>query len=224
MAGASRAREQNKRSHKDRKEASKEEESPTPRNALTSFFTRRHHQAAAVEEGQQKKCKRIGCSGSLCKLKENPKVSQRPETATSSKSYNKRSSMSVSSRSIKAPLRDMNGVQRRGSLRAIHLGRLSGCYECQMVVDPINGVFRNTSLRSTLCSCQDCGESFLKAESLELHKALRHAELDPEDSSRNIVKIIFQSSWLKKQPPACTIDRLLKIHNSDKTRSFRELP
>ncbi|KAG0495323.1 hypothetical protein HPP92_000014 [Vanilla planifolia] len=43
------------------------------------------------------------------------------------------------------------------------------------------------------------------------------SELGPEDSSRNIVEIIFQSSWLKKQPPACTIDRILKIHNSDKT-------
>ena len=44
-------------------------------------------------------------------------------------------------------------------------------------------------------------------------------ELGPEDSSRNIVEIIFQSSWMKKESPACKIERILKIKNSKKTIS-----
>ena len=43
------------------------------------------------------------------------------------------------------------------------------------------------------------------------------SELGPEDSSKNIVEIIFQSSWLKKQSPVRKIDRILKVHNSQKT-------
>ena len=43
------------------------------------------------------------------------------------------------------------------------------------------------------------------------------SELGPEDTSRNIVEIIFQSSWLKKQTPVCKIDRILKVHNTKKT-------
>ncbi|KAG1363174.1 hypothetical protein COCNU_11G000010 [Cocos nucifera] len=43
------------------------------------------------------------------------------------------------------------------------------------------------------------------------------SELGPEDTSRNIVEIIFQSSWLKKQVPICKIDRILKVHNTQKT-------
>jgi len=41
--------------------------------------------------------------------------------------------------------------------------------------------------------------------------------LGPEDTSKNIVEIIFQSSWLKKQTPVCQIDRVLKVHNTQKT-------
>lgn len=45
------------------------------------------------------------------------------------------------------------------------------------------------------------------------------SELGPEDTSKNIVEIIFQSSWLKKQGPAPIIDRVLKVHNTPKTIS-----
>lgn len=41
--------------------------------------------------------------------------------------------------------------------------------------------------------------------------------MGPEDTSKNIVEIIFQSSWLKKQTPVCKIDRILKVHNTQKT-------
>lgn len=43
------------------------------------------------------------------------------------------------------------------------------------------------------------------------------SELGPEDTSKNIVEIIFHSSWLKKQSPVCKIDRILKVHNTQRT-------
>lgn len=43
------------------------------------------------------------------------------------------------------------------------------------------------------------------------------SELGAEDTSRNIISIIFQSSWLKKQSPVCAIDRILKVHNAART-------
>lgn len=43
------------------------------------------------------------------------------------------------------------------------------------------------------------------------------SELGPEDSGRNIVEIIFKSSWLKKDKPYCNIERILKVHNTKRT-------
>lgn len=43
------------------------------------------------------------------------------------------------------------------------------------------------------------------------------SELGPEDSGRNIVEIIFKSSWQKKDTPICTIERILKVHNTQRT-------
>ncbi|XP_040379400.1 uncharacterized protein LOC102717340 [Oryza brachyantha] len=105
-------------------------------------------------------------------------------------------------------------------MQQLSLRRLSGCYECHMVVDPISGVFRDSSsMRAAICSCPDCGEIFVRPESLHLHQATRHAvsELGAEDTSRNIISIIFQSSWLKKQSPVCAIERILKVHNAAAT-------
>ncbi|KAL6317606.1 hypothetical protein AAG906_030359 [Vitis piasezkii] len=189
-------------------------------------------------EGSGKKCKKMKCSGSLCS---NTKVMHRPEMS-SPEDHKKRPSMASSnndgsSRSMKAPLSELNGVVSStssslsisassnssvgGSFRGMPFRRLSGCYECRMVVDPVLGITRDPSLRTTICSCPDCGEIFMKAENLELHQAVRHAvsELGPEDTSKNIVEIIFQSSWLKKQAPVCKIDRILKVHNTPKTIS-----
>ncbi|KAJ8492101.1 hypothetical protein OPV22_013822 [Ensete ventricosum] len=105
-----------------------------------------------------------------------------------------------------------------GSFPGMHLRRLSGCYECHVMVDPINGPSRDPSMRVSICTCPHCGEIFVRPESLELHQAVRHAvsELGPEDTSRNIIEIIFQSSWLKNQTPVCKIDRILKVHNTPK--------
>ncbi|OMO49834.1 putative nucleic acid binding protein [Corchorus olitorius] len=188
------------------------------------------------------------CSGSLCS---NTKVMHRPETAspelqkkraalasTSTSSNN----IDASSRSMKAPLplHELNGAvtatnsslsvssatasassSAGGSFRGMPFRRFSGCYECRMVVDPVLGIARDPSLRTSICSCPDCGEIFMKPENLELHQAVRHAvsELGPEDTSKNIVEIIFQSSWLKKQTPICQIDRILKVHNTQRTIS-----
>ncbi|KAL0438433.1 UNVERIFIED_CONTAM: hypothetical protein Slati_2326300 [Sesamum latifolium] len=99
--------------------------------------------------------------------------------------------------------------------RGMQLRRLSGCYECHAIVDPT----RYPLPRTTLCACSECGEVFPKIESLEHHQAVRHAvsELGAEDSSRNIVEIIFKSSWLKKDNPICKIERILKVHNTQRT-------
>ncbi|PKI38465.1 hypothetical protein CRG98_041164 [Punica granatum] len=153
------------------------------------------------------------------------------------------SSLSSSSRSLRAPhpLNEPNSLSSSNSFSAYSsrssssinggsgssrgmtgLRRLSGCYECRMVVDPIPiGVSREPSPTSTICACPECGEIFTKPETMELHLSVTHAvsELGPEDTSKNIVEIIFQSSWLKKQGPAPIIDRVLKVHNTPKTIS-----
>lgn len=55
------------------------------------------------------------------------------------------------------------------------------------------------------------------AQLLELHQSARHAvsELHDDDTAKNVVSMIFQSSWPSKLPRA-TVRRVLKIHNSPK--------
>ncbi|KAK7280741.1 hypothetical protein RJT34_25808 [Clitoria ternatea] len=101
------------------------------------------------------------------------------------------------------------------SSRGMQFRKLSGCYECHMIIDPS----RLPIPRSSVCACPQCGEVFPKMESLELHQAVRHAvsELGPDDSGRNIVEIIFKSSWLKRDNPMYKIERILKVHNTQRT-------
>lgn len=103
---------------------------------------------------------------------------------------------------------------------------LSGCVECRAVsVEPMS---RRYPRPRALCVCPDCGEVFTKPESLEHHQAIRHAvsELGPEDSGRNIVEIIFKSSWQHQAHPRtnptsprpiCHVERILKVHNAPRT-------
>ncbi|CAH2035947.1 unnamed protein product [Thlaspi arvense] len=100
------------------------------------------------------------------------------------------------------------------SSKAMHFRKLSGCYECHMIVDP-----SRYPISPRICACPQCGEVFPKLETLEIHQAVRHAvsELGPEDSGRNIVDIIFQSSWLRKDSPSYKIERILKVHNTQRT-------
>lgn len=126
---------------------------------------------------------------------------------------------SVSSRSFAtSTLRSSAGGTTHHSVssRGMPLRKLSGCYECHMIVDPSRYPIIP---RSTVSTCSECGEIFPKIESLEHHQAVRHAvsELGPEDSGRNIVEIIFKSSWLKKDRIICKIERILKVHNTQRT-------
>ncbi|MCO5561417.1 hypothetical protein L7F22_015038 [Adiantum nelumboides] len=81
--------------------------------------------------------------------------------------------------------------------------------------------------------CQRCGEAFFKYEALEQHHLLKHAavaELKVGDSSRNVVEIIFQTSWLRPPEPMVAststpnggahpvkIERVLKVNNLART-------
>ncbi|OEL37581.1 hypothetical protein BAE44_0001400 [Dichanthelium oligosanthes] len=225
-----------------------EPESPSYRLALRSLFSCRnshghshshHHHASAPDSGSRSR--KLGCSApSICKLKDSDssqRVAQRPppdETATGGEPCKRRASVSGSSeRCVKKPLSELSNANSKqlqrggsslssssssgGSFRAgMQLRRLSGCYECHMVVDPVSG---SASMRATVFPCPDCGEIFVRQESLQLHQSVRHAvcELGAEDTSRNIIEIIFQSSWLKKQSPVCKIERILKVHNTART-------
>ncbi|CAK9148279.1 unnamed protein product [Ilex paraguariensis] len=122
---------------------------------------------------------------------------------------------SSSSRHLSSSERSNGGSTCTGSSRGMQLRKLSGCYECHTIVDPS----RYPLPRTSICVCSECGEVFPKIESLEHHQAVRHAvsELGPDDSGRNIVEIIFKSSWLKKDNPIFKIERILKVHNTQRT-------
>ncbi|KAH6786435.1 zinc finger protein-like protein [Perilla frutescens var. hirtella] len=68
-------------------------------------------------------------------------------------------------------------------------------------------------------ACHKCGEHFVKWEILESHHLSKHAvtELVEGDSSRKIVEIICRSSWLKSENHCVRIERVLKVHNMQKT-------
>ncbi|XP_006351923.1 uncharacterized protein [Solanum tuberosum] len=219
----------------------KKEEKPHSWAVVRSLFTCKHLQVIARPDSQQqvilkeekinpkgqhegednnnnKKCKKMKCSGSICS---NTKVMHRPEPSPSppkGRKLNGTSSFSSSSASASVSSSSLlsSSPATSSSIRGMPFRKLSGCYECRMVVDPIA---RDPSLRSNICG--ECGHIFMKVENLELHQAVRHAvsELGPEDTSRNIVEIIFQSSWLNKKTPVCKIDRILKIHNTPTTIS-----
>ncbi|KZV27238.1 hypothetical protein F511_04691 [Dorcoceras hygrometricum] len=70
-------------------------------------------------------------------------------------------------------------------------------------------------------TCHRCGEHFVKWEVLESHHLSKHAltELPEGDSSRKIVEIICRSSWLKADNQHVRIDKILKVHNMQRTLS-----
>lgn len=127
----------------------------------------------AAEE-TSKKCKKMKCSGSLCR--NTTKVMHRPETAASPEVHKKRpllcsyNDVASTTKSMKTPLRELNGVVLAakssvnvtanssigGNFRGMPFRRFSGCYDCRMVVDPVLGFARDPSLRSSICSCPNC--------------------------------------------------------------------
>lgn len=171
---------------------------------------KQQQEQAAVVEDSSRKCKKMKCSGSLCS---NTKVMQKPSEVITPEALKRRSSMgsfscpsnntnhsSSSSRSMKVPLQEVNGAvpsaassslsvssnssSYGASFRGMPFRRFSGCYECRMVVDPVLGFTRDPSLRSTICSCPECGEIFMKPDDLELHLAVRHAGKPTHESPK----------------------------------------
>lgn len=167
---------------------------PQPQPITETKEHRKLKEEERVPEENNKKCKKMKCSGSLCN--NSTGVMAKPETTTleihkkkASFGGYKNNEASSSSRSMKAPLNEINGTVSAsssslsaassnssvaGSFRGMPFRRLSGCYECRMVVDPVLGFTRDSSLRSSISSCPDCGE-IMKAESLEHHQAVKHA-------------------------------------------------
>ncbi|KAI9093182.1 hypothetical protein K1719_027196 [Acacia pycnantha] len=78
-------------------------------------------------------------------------------------------------------------------------------------------------------TCHKCGEQFTKCEAAETHHLSKHAvtELVEGDSSRKIVEIICRTSWLKSENHCGRIERVLKVHNMQKTlarfEEYREM-
>ncbi|RWR92286.1 putative nucleic acid binding protein [Cinnamomum micranthum f. kanehirae] len=157
---------------------------------------------------------------SICSFRDvvhgNTRVIHREENSPESSSVGQETGLLRRNPASTEPSRSIrsNGGYSSSS-RGMHLRRLSGCYECHMIVDPS----RFPSARTSISACSECGEVFTKAESLDAHQAVRHAvsELGPDDSGRNIVEIIFKSSWLKKDRPIFKIERILKVHNTQRT-------
>ncbi|XP_044972853.1 uncharacterized protein LOC123440347 [Hordeum vulgare subsp. vulgare] len=68
-------------------------------------------------------------------------------------------------------------------------------------------------------SCHRCPEQFSKWEALEAHHLSKHAvtELVEGDSSRKIVEIICRTSLLKSESSCVRIERVFKVHNTQRT-------
>ncbi|XP_071725009.1 uncharacterized protein [Rutidosis leptorrhynchoides] len=77
----------------------------------------------------------------------------------------------------------------------------------------------NCGSSSTTLTCHKCGENFTKWDAAEEHHLSKHAvtELVEGDSSRKIVEIICRTSWLKSESNCGRIERVLKVHNMQKT-------
>lgn len=82
---------------------------------------------------------------------------------------------------------------------------------------------------SSTVTCHKCGEQFSKWEAAETHHLSKHAvtELVEGDSSRKIVEIICRTSWSKSENQCGRIERVLKVHNMQKTlarfEEYREM-
>ncbi|XP_043707672.1 uncharacterized protein LOC122657001 [Telopea speciosissima] len=91
------------------------------------------------------------------------------------------------------------------------------------------GTISRASHGSYMVTCHRCGEQFGKWESLESHHLSKHAvtELIEGDSSRKIVEIICRASWLKSENNCGRIEKVLKVHNMQKTlarfEEYREM-
>ncbi|XWS19485.1 hypothetical protein CRYUN_Cryun31cG0020100 [Craigia yunnanensis] len=77
--------------------------------------------------------------------------------------------------------------------------------------------------------CQKCGEKFKKLEAIEAHRLSRHAvtALSEGDSSKKIVELICQTSFSESENKFGHIERILKVHNMQRTlarfEDYREM-
>ncbi|XP_010061047.2 uncharacterized protein LOC104448832 [Eucalyptus grandis] len=223
-------REQDPKLKQKQKQKQKQPAPPPSQSSWDQFknlLTCKQVEGSAVHDPSKNNNKPVGSScSSICSFRDvvhgNTRVVHRADNSPESSSVGQEAGLlsrkggagSSSSRSLGGSTRSHGGGG--GSSRGMQFRKLSGCYECHMIVDPSRYPL---TPRSTICACSQCGEVFPKLESLELHQAVRHAvsELGPEDSGRHIVEIIFKSSWLKKDNPICKIERILKVHNTQRT-------
>ncbi|CAK7346219.1 unnamed protein product [Dovyalis caffra] len=209
-----------------RKLQKQKEKQPSSWDQIKNLLTCKQIEGSRVHDPSKNPIgySKLGSScGSICSFKDvvhgNTRVVHRadnsPESSTVGQETGLLSRKAVGTGSVAGSGRSNGGVTYTSSSRGMQFRKLSGCYECHMIVDPS----RYPSARTTISACSQCGEVFPKIESLELHQKVRHAvsELGPEDSGRNIVEIIFKSSWLKKDNSICKIERILKVHNTQRT-------
>lgn len=95
--------------------------------------------------------------------------------------------------------------------------------------NPRGSFGKDSTGSSTLSSCHKCGEKFAKWEAVEAHHLSKHAvtELVEGDSSRKIVELICRTGWMKSDNNPGHTERILKVHNMQKTISrfeeYREI-
>ncbi|GMJ15312.1 hypothetical protein like AT5G54630 [Hibiscus trionum] len=88
---------------------------------------------------------------------------------------------------------------------------------------------RSLDLGSHGYVCQKCGEHFTKLEAIESHHLSRHAvtALCEGDSSKKIVELICQTGFSHSENEFGEMERILKIHNMQKTlasfEDYREM-
>uniref|UniRef100_A0A2N9FWZ6 C2H2-type domain-containing protein n=1 Tax=Fagus sylvatica TaxID=28930 RepID=A0A2N9FWZ6_FAGSY len=72
--------------------------------------------------------------------------------------------------------------------------------------------------------CQICGEKLKKLDAIEAHDLSNHAvfELPEGDSSSKIVEIICQKNWLQSENSCRRIEKVLKVHNMQKSITLFE--
>ncbi|XP_059650494.1 uncharacterized protein LOC132296300 [Cornus florida] len=163
-----------------------------------------HGSKRHLMENQPNGSPRSSRSDSTCKLKDTIR-SGRP--IVPHKSPNGSTSISV----IKAP----NSLSRMGDSPV------------QDTPTSPKAVFGTDSSSSFIC--HECGQEFAKREAVEAHHLSKHAvtELVEKDLSTKIVEKICQNNWSKSDNNYGNIDKILKVHNMQKTlaqfEEYREM-
>jgi hypothetical protein len=152
----------------------KEKEREGSSTSSSSWALFRRIVSSCKFDGGEVKEARVGCStsASASQMQGKTRVMHKgeisPETSSASASTHS-SGRSVSSYGCKPP----EPSPQPASFRGMQLKRWSGCYECHMIVDPIEA-FSRDSFR-TIVACPSCGQIFTKTDALEHHQITKHA-------------------------------------------------